>query len=133
MTVFCAHSVLEQLKSGTVSQERRHGPSITSTNITRLGHLKRRHGSTRVPGRALLEGRSSRRCPRPGQVVWWSDRAGQHGPSVTYIITSCWVTLLQPVRPRWAAVLGQPSSLRPTWGHSPPASSQAGHRVGPAL
>jgi hypothetical protein len=39
----------------------------------------------------------------------------RHGPSITYKITPCWVTLLQPARR--AAVLGQPSSLRPYWSH----------------
>jgi hypothetical protein len=37
----------------------------------------------------------------------------RHGPSITYKITPCWVILLQPARR--AAVLGQPSSLRPQW------------------
>jgi len=35
----------------------------------------------------------------------------QHGPPITYKITLCWVTLLQQAR--WAAVMDQPSSLRP--------------------
>ncbi len=35
----------------------------------------------------------------------------QHGPYITYKIKHCWVTRLQPTRR--AAVLGQPSSLRP--------------------
>jgi hypothetical protein len=35
----------------------------------------------------------------------------RHRPSITYKITPCWVALLQPARR--AAVLGQPSSLRP--------------------
>ncbi len=35
----------------------------------------------------------------------------RHRPSITFEITSCWVTLLQPARR--AAVLGHPSSLRP--------------------
>ncbi len=35
-----------------------------------------------------------------------------HGPFI-YKITPCWVTFLQLAR--WAAVLGQPSSLRPHW------------------
>ncbi len=35
----------------------------------------------------------------------------RHGPSITYKITPCWVTLLQPARR--AAELNQPSSLRP--------------------
>jgi hypothetical protein len=37
----------------------------------------------------------------------------RHGPSITYKITPCWVTLLQHARR--AAVLGQTSSLRPHW------------------
>jgi hypothetical protein len=36
-----------------------------------------------------------------------------HGLSITYKITPCWVTLLQPARR--AAVLIQPSSLQPQW------------------
>jgi hypothetical protein len=45
----------------------------------------------------------------------WCGPSGQarHGPSIRYKITTCWVTLLQHVR--LAAVLGQPSSLRPHW------------------
>jgi hypothetical protein len=35
----------------------------------------------------------------------------RHGPSITHKITSCWVPLLRPARR--AAVLNQPSSLRP--------------------
>jgi hypothetical protein len=38
----------------------------------------------------------------------------RHGPSITYKITPCWVTLLQQARR--AVVLDQPSSLiRPHW------------------
>ncbi len=44
----------------------------------------------------------------------------RHGPFITYKITPCWVTLLQPVRR--AAMLGQPSSLRSHW--SPPLPHQ---------
>jgi hypothetical protein len=48
-----------------------------------------------------------------GKAVW-SVRAGRrHGPSITYKITPCLVTLLYPARR--AAVLGQPSSLQPQW------------------
>jgi hypothetical protein len=36
----------------------------------------------------------------------------QHEPSIPYKITPCWVTLIQPRRR--AAVLGQPSFLRPS-------------------
>ncbi len=44
----------------------------------------------------------------------WSVRAGRlHGPSITYKNKPCWVTLLQSARR--AAVLDQPSSLRPHW------------------
>ncbi len=43
----------------------------------------------------------------------------RHGPSITYKITPCWVTLHQPARR--AAVLGQPSSLQLHWAaHLPP-------------
>jgi hypothetical protein len=50
-------------------------------------------------------------APDPGQALW-SVRAGDMdtGQSITYK-TFWWVTLLQPAR--WAAVLGQPSSLLP--------------------
>jgi hypothetical protein len=44
-------------------------------------------------------------------------QGGRHGPSITYKITPCWVTLLQPARR--AAVLVQPSSLRPHWSKLP--------------
>jgi hypothetical protein len=37
----------------------------------------------------------------------------RHGPSITYKITPCWVTLLQLARR--AAVLDQPSCLRSHW------------------
>ena len=37
----------------------------------------------------------------------WSVMGGRHGLSITYKITPCWVTLLQPARR--AAMLGQPS------------------------
>ncbi len=40
-------------------------------------------------------------------------QGSRHEPSITYKITSCWVTLLQQTRR--AVVLGQPSSLRPHW------------------
>jgi hypothetical protein len=46
---------------------------------------------------------------------FWFGQGGQHGPSIRYKITPCWVTLLQPTRR--AAVLGQPSSLRPHWSY----------------
>jgi hypothetical protein len=49
---------------------------------------------------------------RPEQVVWYI-RAGGQGPSITYKITPCCVTLLQPTRR--AAVLDQPSILRSLW------------------
>ncbi len=48
----------------------------------------------------------------PDRGKWWCGPSGQAawGPSITYKITPCCVTLLQPARR--AAVLGQPSSLR---------------------
>ncbi len=38
----------------------------------------------------------------------------RHEPSITYTITPCWVTFITFIKPaRRAAVLDQPSSLRP--------------------
>jgi hypothetical protein len=50
---------------------------------------------------------------RPSGVVRQGRR---HRPSITYKITPCWVTLLQPAR--WAALLGQPLSFGLIEGHS---------------
>jgi hypothetical protein len=64
----------------------------------------------------LLDQRLS---PRPGSSRdGWSmppalTQGRRHGPSITYKITPCWATLLQPARR--AAVLGQPFSLRHNW------------------
>jgi hypothetical protein len=51
-----------------------------------------------------------------------------HIPSITYKITPCWVTILQPARQ--TAVLDQPSSLRRHWSHPYVNSIQLGHKVG---
>jgi hypothetical protein len=50
------------------------------------------------------------------------DQGRRHGPSITYIITPCWFTLLQPARR--AAVLGQLSSLRPQWAEPIPITTK---------
>ncbi len=56
-------------------------------------------------------------------------RSGRrHGSSITYKITPCWVTLLQPARR--TAVSGQPSSLRP---HCSPWSIHSGAQTGEFL
>jgi hypothetical protein len=76
----------------------------------------RRHGSARVAMTSLRDVAKDGFCvhlvidhrPRANGVVRQGRR---NGPSFTYKITPCWVTLLQPVRR--AAMLGQPSSLRP--------------------
>ncbi len=53
----------------------------------------------------------------------------QHGPSITYKITPCWGTLLQPARR--AAVLVQPSSLRPHWSPLRNYTGRAEWQTGP--
>ncbi len=50
-------------------------------------------------------------------------QGSRHGPFITYKITACWVTLLQPARQ--AAVLGQHSSLRSHWARLPSTVNQA--------
>ncbi len=50
----------------------------------------------------------------------------RHGPSITFKITPCWVTLLQPARR--AAVLGRPSSLRHQCLSPPVKEAACGHR-----
>jgi hypothetical protein len=50
----------------------------------------------------------------PDWGKWCMVRQGRrNGPTITYKITPCWVTLFQPARRE--AVLGQPSRLRPHW------------------
>jgi hypothetical protein len=79
---------------------------------------ERRHGSTRVPGPTFLA--------HDGILCTFSNRSapdrvkgcgpsGQAAGTVhhVYKITPSWVTLFQPARR--TAVLGQLSSLQPTW------------------
>jgi hypothetical protein len=83
----------------------------------------RRHGSTRVPAHAFLAWHSSWQCfmyinsfskrSAEDRDKWCGRQGMRNGPFITYKITRCWVTLLQSARR--AAVLGQPSSLRPHW------------------
>jgi hypothetical protein len=58
-----------------------------------------------------LELSDSRSWAAPDRARGTVRQGRRHGSSITYKIKPCWVTLLQPAR--WAAVFGQPSSLRP--------------------
>ncbi len=98
----------------------------------------RRHGSTRVPGQALLAWCSSWRMVvyiyyvRQLEISlahsWaasvWATGTVQKGQAVRHHVQyhTCWVALLQTARR--AAVLGQPSSLRLHCG-DPPSSAEA--------
>ncbi len=93
-------------------------PVERGTVLKCVSEPERRHGSTRVPGHAFLA--------HDGVLCTFGDRSApdrtsnvvrqgrRHGSFYhVYKITPSWVTLLQPARQ--TAVLGQLSSLRPSW------------------
>jgi hypothetical protein len=85
------------------------GKSFRARTSCPMCHLFSLHHP--VPVRRPVPG-----CPFCMSLPLWHPMAVRHsvpvhGPSNTYKITPCWVTLLQPVRR--AAVFGHPSSLRP--------------------
>ncbi len=92
-------------------------PDMSLPSPSPLFGPERSHGSPRLPSHAFLP--SLRDVAHDGVLCTFSNgvvRQGRrHGPSIAYKITPCWVTLLRPARR--AAVLGQPSSLRPI-GHN---------------
>ncbi len=90
--------------------------------LTRMGPLSQGIGSAQREGMGLLEYQAMTylrdvahggvlctfsNISAPDRVKWCGPSGRQNGPSITYKITPCWVTLLQQARgtPCWASPL----------------------------